>query len=489
MNSTTQNASLAWLISAIACSSLALFFGTGLHPHWCLTWLAPIPVLLIAARSSAALAFLAAVISWFLGSLNMWALFRNVLQVPVPAVLAFLILPACFFGLAVFLFRRWARGGRPIAAALGFAAFWVIYEYVLASTSIHSTYGNLAYNQMNFLPILQIASVTGIWGISFCIMLFAAAVAALFSRYAASRDKNILAAGVAIFLLAVLGFGEWRLHSPQNGGSSVSVGLLASDLPQNTMPSKPEDTQRLMSEYAAQMQGLLKQGAQVVVAPEKIVVLQDENTKAVDDLFAAQASSSGSLLVIGVARRAPSEWLNEARVYTPASAAPLLYEKHHMLPPFESKFTVGNSRTLLQQPSGLWGVTICKDMDFPGLSREYGRQGVGLLLVPAWDFDADGWLHGRMAILRGVENGFSIARAPRHGSLTVSDSRGRILAERSTAAAPFSTILAQVPVRHEATLYSRTGNWFPWCCIAILLALFLFARPHPISAAHYRDGR
>ena len=152
-----------------------------------------------------------------------------------------------------------------------------------------------------------------------------------------------------------------------------------------------------------------------------------------------------------------------------------------MLPPFESKFTVGNSQTTLQQPR--WGVTICKDMDFPGLSREYGRDGVGLLLVPAWDFDADGWLHGRMAILRGVEDGFSIARAPRHGILSVSDSRGRVLAERSTAAAPFSTILTQVPVNHEATLYSRAGDWFAWCCITLLLGLLVFARPRPTSAA------
>ena len=60
-------------------------------------------------------------------------------------------------------------------------------------------------------------------------------------------------------------------------------------------------------------------------------------------------------------------------------------------------------------------------------------------------FDADGWLHARMAMLRGVENGFSIARAPRHGILTVSDTRGHVLAERSTAVAPFSTILTKVP--------------------------------------------
>lgn len=482
MDSMAKNTSVRWLIAAIACSSLALFFAAGLHPRWWLMWFMPIPVLLVAARASGPRAFFVALVAWFLGSLNMWGVFRNVLQVPLVPVLAFLILPGCFFGLGVLLFRRWVRGGKPAAAAVGFAAFWVTYEYVLAMTSVHSTFGNLGYTQMNFLPILQLAALTGIWGISFCLMLFAATLAALCSGYGSSREKGVLAVGVAIFLLAILGFGEWRLHAPQKA-EWVSVGLLASDLAQNILPTEPEDAQRLMSQYAAQVQALLKQGAQVVVAPEKIVVVQDENIKAVDDLFATLAAASGSHVVIGVARHAPREWLNEARIYAPANPRPLTYEKHHMLPPFESKFTVGNSRTTLQQPSGLWGVTICKDMDFPGLSREYGRDGVGLLLVPAWDFDADGWLHGRMAILRGVEDGFSIARAPRHGILSVSDSRGRVLAERSTSAAPFSTILRQVPVNHEATLYSRVGNWFAWCCITLLPSLLVFARPRPTSAA------
>jgi apolipoprotein N-acyltransferase len=300
-------------------------------------------------------------------------------------------------------------------------------------------------------------------------MLFAATLAALCSGYGSSREEGALAAGAAIFLFAAIGFGEWRLHAPQRA-EWVSVGLLVSDLPQNILPSDP---QRLMSQYAAQVQALLKQGAQVVV---------DENIKAVDDLFAALAAAFGP----GGDRCGPpcsQGWLNEARIYAPAKPRPLTYEKHHMLPPFESKFTVGNSRTVLQQPSGLWGVTICKHMDFPGLSREYGRGSVGLLLVPAWDFDADGWLYGRMAILRGVEDGFSIARAPRHGILSGRDSRGRVLAERSTAAATFSTILTLVPVNHKATLYSRAGNWFAWCCVTLLLGLPVFARPRPTSAA------
>jgi len=167
---------------------------------------------------------------------------------------------------------------------------------------------------------------------------------------------------------------------------------------------------------------------------------------------------------------------NEARVYLPQGGPPLTYEKHHMLPPYESQFVVGTALTSLHQPSGNWGVTICKDMDFPALSRQYAKEGTALLLVPAWDFDSDGWLHSRMAILRGVEAGFSIARAPRHGILTITDDRGRVLAERSTNAAPFATLVAEIPVVHHPTLYSKCGDWFAWLCIALFLAIFVSSR-------------
>jgi apolipoprotein N-acyltransferase len=203
---------------------------------------------------------------------------------------------------------------------------------------------------MSFLPIPQLAALTGIWGISFCLMLFAATLAALCSGYGSSREKGVLAAGATISLFAAIGFGEWRLHAPQRA-EWVSVGLLASDLPQNILPSDPQDAQRLMSQYAAQVQAFLKQGAQVVVAPEKIVVVQDENIKAVDDLFATLAAASGSPVVIGVARHGPKEWLNEARIYAPANPRPLTYEKHHMLPPFESKSLLGTREQCCNSPA------------------------------------------------------------------------------------------------------------------------------------------
>jgi len=98
--------------------------------------------------------------------------------------------------------------------------------------------------------------------------------------------------------------------------------------------------------------------------------------------------------------------------------------------------------------------------------------------VPAWDFVDDGWLHGRMAVLRGVESGFSIARSAKLGLLTATDDRGRILADRNTLTVPFATVIATVPVRHDATIYSRFGDWFAWLDIVVLAVLMVM----PLSA-------
>jgi len=75
-----------------------------------------------------------------------------------------------------------------------------------------------------------------------------------------------------------------------------------------------------------------------------------------------------------------------------------------------------------------------------------------------------------MAVMRGVEDGFSIARAAKQGYLTVSDDRGRILAETQSDSAPFATLIADVPAGHDPTLYLLLGDWFAW----LALATFVF---------------
>jgi apolipoprotein N-acyltransferase len=148
------------------------------------------------------------------------------------------------------------------------------------------------------------------------------------------------------------------------------------------------------------------------------------------------------------------------------------YDKEHLLPPFESRYTPGTSRTLFKAARKIagqpWGVAICKDFDFTEPARGYGRSGVGLMLVPAWDFRVDAFFHGHIAVMRAVEDGFSLARAARRGFLTVTDDRGRIVAEAASDAAPFTTLVANVRTGHDETLFVLLGDWFGWFAIALL---------------------
>jgi len=454
----------------VVAASAMLFWGTGLHPVWWLTWFAPLPVLLISPRLRRWHAFSVAALSWFLGSLNMWRYLLMAIALPLPLVLVFSAVPACLFGLAVLLFRRFILRGALWKAALAFPTFWVTFEYLNNVSSPHGTFSNTGYTQMDFLPVLRVTSLVGIWGISFCLFLLPATIAAVLSRQDCVLQRTRLAIAVGVFLAAVAAYGFWRLIFTPAPEHSVKVGLMATGV-DTTFPLDDNTALRLLHDYSDKALSLATQGAQVIVLPEKVALVSDAATSQVDALYAAASARTKARLVVGLDRGTLAKRLNEARMYSPGGALVATYDKHHMVPRFEDVDQPGTTITVLDQPWGVWGIQICKDMDFPRLSRDYGTKGVGLLLVPAWDFTLDGWLHGRMAVMRGVESGFTIARAAKQGLLTVSDDRGRLLAQQDAATVRFASLLATAPVRHDDTLYARWGDWFAWLNIAGLIVI------------------
>jgi apolipoprotein N-acyltransferase len=88
-----------------------------------------------------------------------------------------------------------------------------------------------------------------------------------------------------------------------------------------------------------------------------------------------------------------------------------------------------------------------------------------------------------MAVLRAVENGFALARSSRSGLLTLSDNRGRIIAEAATMPDRFVSISGNVNVTRAATFYTRTGDWFAWLCVTMFIVLLgsRFFRRHSSS--------
>ena len=464
------------LATGLACAlftAVLVWFGSGLFPAWPLMWFAPLPVLLFALRSQTWWgAALVAALGWWLGNVNVWEFFREALGLPVVLLVIFTSLETLTLVLAVLLFRALARRGRPWSALLAFPSVYVAIEFVNNLTSVHGTFGSLSYTQLDFLPFLQLASITGPWGMSFLLLLFSAAAALGLHLYRSTPLQAWRIVGVGVGIIAgALVFGTVRLALPAQR-QLVKVGLVASDPP--TSPDVADEgtpTTKLMEEYATRVTALADQGAKVIVLPEKLAVTVDPGTKDTDMLFQSLSDKLGVQIVVGLIRVASPIKYNEARVYMPGVPVQS-YDKHHMLPPFESKLTPGTSLLTLHEPTGLWGVAICKDMDFTPLSRQYGLAGTGLMLVPAWDFVGDRWEHGHMAVMRGVEDGFNMVRAAKQGFLTVSDNRGRILAETTSYSVPFTTLLADVPTVHDWTLYQTLGDWFGWANLALLSGIF-----------------
>jgi apolipoprotein N-acyltransferase len=466
MDSKPNNAFLA--APALAIAAALFFLGTGLAPVWAFTWLAAIPVLWISSRLTAPQTFFLAVAAFALGGLNEWSYSRTVLAAWIVA--SILLFLSCMFAVGVLLFRYAITRGKLWQAALVFPAFWATMEFVVALLSIHGTFGNISYSQMDFLPIVQIASVTGIWGISFCVFLFASTVAALLGA-APTSAKIRVGASVAIFLVCVVGFGIWRLVATPKDSPSVKVALIGSSANGNFFAQTPEQLNAIVERYAQQTKPLASQSVQLIVFPEHTGPITDNSQTETDALLGKIAKDTGAYVAIGVDRISSDVAWNQERLYSPSGSLVAIYNKHHLLPPWENRFRPDTKRTVFTQSSGKWGMEICKDMDFPRLSREYSRDGIGMLIVSASDFVNDGWLHGRMAVLRGVESGFSIARSVDLGILTATDDRGRVLGEKNTTSfgAPLATLVADVPVRHDPTVYSRFGNWFAWVCVILLV--------------------
>ncbi|MBO2461002.1 nitrilase-related carbon-nitrogen hydrolase [Actinomadura violacea] len=450
------------VIASTLLSSVLLLFGTGLHPVAWLTWLGPLPVLWLAPRAGGRTAFAAASLAWLAGQSRMWPYYLGTLEMPPPAAAGIIVGTALVFGLLALAFRWLLLRGFPVTAALTVPAGWASLEYALSLAAPHGAWLSLAYTQADVPPVVQTASLTGPWGITFLVMAVPAAVAAAAAPGAAGRWRVLLAG--ALVLALPLAYGGWRLRQPHDL-SRATVTLLDTDRPNDTIDLATPQGRDLLRRYTAAIRATAPAGT--VVLPEKTFAADDRTLPALTGPLARLAAERHEDIVVGLVLTTGGKARNTALGIRADGGAPVRYYKHHMIPGLEEDLEPGSALAFLSPGRGL---IICKDMDFPGLVRDYRARGASVLYAPAWDFTGDGRLHGRMALVRGVESGLTVARAARAGTLVVSDPYGRVLAGRSTGGPGFTSVTAAVPAHGVRTVYSRFGDWFAWLSALLLVA-------------------
>jgi apolipoprotein N-acyltransferase len=458
----------AWL-AATALSAIFWWFGSGVDPIWWATWLAPLPVLWLAPRVRAHWAALAAFMAYTAGGFNALDYLHTYIGMPLPVIVYGICFSSVMLTLCVLLFRRLLMRDQVLAAALAVPSAWVAIEYINSVLSPYATFFNISYTQMDALAIVQLAAVTGIWGIGFLLLLVPTAIALQAAPQTQRRDRVVTMAIAALLVIAATVYGGWRLQAPAT--ETIRAGLVMLEKPNIAALNTPEG-EALTARYLDAFDRLAKAGARILLIPETSFSAAEATIPA----FAEFATQRNLVVGTGVAFKGdPNARRNALMVFQPGATSPSTYYKHHLLVGLE-QYTPGDSYTTLGGTPRI-GLAICKDMDYHDIGNAYAALRTQLMLVPASDFVVDGWLHSRMAIMRGVESGFAIARSARAGRLTLSDDRGRVVAEASSERSD-AELVGDLPLRETHTLYASWGDWFAWLDLATLaVCLVLAFRP------------
>ncbi len=440
------------------------------YPLWWAAWLAPTPavaaVLLAPPRLRVAAGLVVGLVS---GALSFG---YHVTTGSATAAIVISIAYALGWSSTLRLARGAAERWPALVATLVLPAAWAAIDTLLIHFSPHGSVGSLAYSQAGVLPVLQVASLGGVPAVTFVLLLPGSLAGLALAQWLGGsglRGLSQAAVFTAVVVAGVLLFGWWRLNDAP-GGSGTQVAMIASD-----RPSPGGRTwERFAADYGAAIDRAARPGVTVLL-PEAVLRTGVADSERVAQILAAIARDRSATLVVGVVVEEGEKVTNRALVAAPDGRS-AWYVKQHLVPGVERDYTPSDRNLLVASPVAGTGVAICKDMHFPTLGRSYARDGARLMLVLASDFDVDDRMMAAVTALRGIEGGYTVARAARHGMSFISDAYGRVVAERRSGAAT-GTLVARVPSPlTTATLYARIGDLFGWTCVAAWLGLVVAMR-------------
>lgn len=462
-----------WLWFALGL--LLLIFSSGRLAVPLLAWVAPVFFLRFFRSVRRASLGLPAVA---LAGMAMLAVsWRGMIAIPPPADSLFIVFSGLLSTLPLLVDRR-------LTPRLG--GFTGTLVYPLASTALEfanmglgsplGSFGATAYSQAGNLVLLQLLSVTGIWGLT---LLMAWPAALVNWAWESGWDWPRLRGGLltaAAVLGAVWLFGEIRLAAADLAPGTVRVAAVTAASPDlnRLMPQRRTDPEAFRKETAALRDAYLaaslregRAGAKIILWPEGAGLVAEADEADLMTRAAALARDEGLYLAVPfftlfAAENRPPE--NRLRVFGPTGEVVLNHVKYGGNVIEGSLKGDGRLRWVDTTFGRLSGV-ICWDTDFIPNIRQAGRQRVDILLSPAHDWEAITPLHGQMSVFRAIENGMSVLRLADQGLSIVADPYGRTLAAMDHFRATERVMVAQVPLRGVATVYARIGDLCGWLSV------------------------
>ena len=487
------------VISLICGIILALAFPRA-NVHW-FAWFALAPLMYFVYRLSWKRALLSgfAFGMGFFGTLLYWiAVFGKLPWFVLAAFQSLFVIG--FVVLAKLLGTRMSLWGRFVLLP----SLWLAVEWVRSLGMFGFTWGDLGYSQYRALPVIQIASVTGVWGISFLIALSNSALANLVTARRARAGLGAAHAQVFIAVLLVLAnliYGLAILRGPvAKDGDRLRVAVIQGNVNQDREIG-PEYIEQTWDAYSSMTREAGRRGAELVVWPETVVPGRVRWDPFVLRRLAGLAKSARAKLLVG-------GWDEDARgraynsVFLIGAKPAVLgsYAKVHLVPfgefvparkylPFLNQYHVtaydtspGSGFNTIDLGSRRIGTAICFESIFPEISRAMTASGANLLCVVTndcwYDWTAAAEQHMLFSVFRAVENRRWLVRGASTGISCIIDPCGRIVS--SSGARRAGIVSADVRTLVGTTFFTRHGNWVIHTSLILILLLMLGRiRPKP----------
>ena len=471
-------------------SYLWLLIGTLLSFLWTMPialWLSPIFHIRFTRSQKPLRGFL--LIS--LASFAVFALtLREFLPMPLPVYLVSTLIMALTVGGIPYLADRLLVPYLPgFLATLVYPLAVTAMDYIGAMTNPAGSLGAQAYVQFNNLTLVQLASITGMWGIPFLVNWLGPVF-----NWAWERQFNwpVIKRGTAVFLavlLLVFFYGSARLAFASealqsvriHGITAVGMGELWGEM--NRLIQE-EGWQAMREKSAAHQEAYLQDtirearaGADLIHWPEMAFMIAKEDEAAFLERAKQIARDEEvyiSMPMGTVYEGDTSPWENKLFLVDPKGEVVIEHYKYGNARAEGFKPGDGVLHTV-ETPFGTLSALICNDTNHQEVVTQAGRNGTDILLSPAFEFRGIVPIHAHMAAFRAIENGVTIVRQADNGLSVVIDPYGRTVAEVNHYTTEDHVTVAQVPANHSVfTLYPYIGDLFAWLAIAGFLALIIY---------------
>ncbi len=441
--------------------------------------------------------------------------------------------PACWAWLCSFMLRRWLaqpEGHAGLAPPDGWAmtgllnASWVrrcVWAVVVASAwvAMEMVEGRmfsgfpwlpLGMTQYRIVPLIQVASVTGVYGVSFLVAWFSAGLAMAVGqvvRHPENRSAWLPDLGLPlVVLLGMIMAGYGRAGRPETAGRTVSLALVQPSIPQELIWDENEDEHRF--EQMMELSRLaLQTHPQVLVWPEAALpAFTEGNYIAITNLIAEHHV----WMVFGADDSEPrrtasgeekSDYFNAAFLFAPDGSYRASYRKQRLvifgeyvpmadwlpflknLTPIQGSFKSGSGPVAfrLTRPEAELSVLICFEDVFPHGARLHVTKTTDFLLNltnNGWFGESSAqWQHAANAVFRAVENGVPLVRCTNNGLTCWIDRVGRMRAIfRDASGNEYARgfLRVELPLRERGeaqggTFYWRHGDVFGWGCMLVAM--------------------